>query len=483
MTAPDVEILVIGAGQAGLSAGYHLRRLGLRPEQDFLIVDHAPGPGGAWQFRWPSLTLTTVNGVHDLPGMAFAEVLRPGSEQARAATAVPEYYARYEERFDLRVHRPTTVRVVCDRATPTTCPTESVDGLLHAETVPGPPGGTAPSGRAADHASADTPTSASEHGAHAPALRPSGADGSGSTAPYSGESADGARRMPGNAPDTPGSGSTATHPGTTTDRAHHAAGAESDDGFETSGESSGAPTTSDSDVATLRVRGLINATGTWEKPFIPYYPGAQTFGGRQLHAHDYRTAGEFAGRHVVVVGAGISAVQLLDEISQVTTTTWTSRTEPRWRTEEFTREAGRRAVAMVEDRVRRGLPPRSVVSVTGLPVDDRIRAARARGALDWHPMFTRIEPGGVRWPDGTFQPAEVILWATGFRSALDHLAPLRLRGPGGGITMTGRLATRVAADPRIHLLGYGPSASTIGANRAGRAAAVELTELLGLRRA
>jgi hypothetical protein len=87
----------------------------------------------------------------------------------------------------------------------------------------------------------------------------------------------------------------------------------------------------------------------------------------------------------------------------------------------------------------------------------------------------------VRWADGTLQPVDVILWATGFRSALDHLAPLRLRGPGGGITMTGRLATQVAADPRIHLIGYGPSASTIGANRAGRAAAVELTTYLGLR--
>ncbi len=44
--------------------------------------------------------------------------------------------------------------------------------------------------------------------------------------------------------------------------------------------------------------------------------------------------------------------------------------------------------------------------------------------------------------------------------------------------MDGRLATRVAKDPRIHLVGYGPSASTIGANRAGRAAARELLDHL-----
>ncbi|WP_280397261.1 flavin-containing monooxygenase [Nocardia carnea] len=363
---PDFQILVIGAGQSGLSAGYHLRRRGLVPGRDFLIVDHAPGPGGAWQFRWPSLTLSTVNRVHDLPGMSFATNLpdnAAGTEPADvpAATAVPYYYRRYEEHFELRVRRPVTVRVVCDRS--------ERDGLLHAET---------------DHA------------------------------------------------------------------------------------------------GTLRVRGLINGTGTWERPFVPHYRGAEVFAGRLLHTRDYRTAEEFAGQHVVVVGGGISAVQLLDEISRVTTTTWVTRSEPVFRAEPFDEDAGRRAVAIVEDRVRRGLPPGSVVSVTGLPLTERLRAARDRGVLHRLPMFDHIEPGGVRWADGRFQPAQVILSATGFRSALDHLAPLGLRGPGGGITMTGRSATRVAADPRIHLIGYGPSASTIGANRAGRAAAAELTAYLGL---
>ncbi|NEW54895.1 NAD(P)/FAD-dependent oxidoreductase [Nocardia cyriacigeorgica] len=382
--AADYPILVIGAGQAGLSAGYHLRRRGLVPERDFLIVDHAPGPGGAWQFRWPSLTLTTVNRVHDLPGMSFADTLPPGSESAPAATAVPHYYELYEKRFDLRVRRQVRVTVVCDRR------------------------------------SHDAPAG----------------DGSGQ---HSGPSsrADGAGR-------------------------------------------GGLLHVETDSAGTIRVRGLINGTGTWEHPFIPRYRGAETFSGRQLHTREYHSAGDFAGKHVVVVGGGISAVQLLDEISEVTTTTWVTRTEPKFRETPFQEDDGRRAVAIVEDRVRRGLPPGSVVSVTGLPLDDRLRAARDRGALHRLPMFDHIEPDGVRWADGTFQPAQVILWATGFRSALDHLAPLRLRGPGGGITMTGRLATQVAVDPRIHLIGYGPSASTIGANRAGRAAAVELTDHLGV---
>jgi hypothetical protein len=121
-----------------------------------------------------------------------------------------------------------------------------------------------------------------------------------------------------------------------------------------------------------------------------------------------------------------------------------------------------------------------VVSVTGLPINERTEAMRARGVLERQPMFETITEDGVRWTDGHELKVDVIVWCTGFRSSLDHLGPLLLREASGGITMTGRLATQVAKDPRIHLVGYGPSASTVGANRAGAAAASELLATLGL---
>lgn len=105
---------------------------------------------------------------------------------------------------------------------------------------------------------------------------------------------------------------------------------------------------------------------------------------------------------------------------------------------------------------------------------------QVRGVLERQPMFSEIVEDGVRWPDGQVERADVILWCTGFRSALDHLAPLMLHEQGSGITMTGRLATQVAKAPRVHLVGYGSSASTIGVNRAGNAAASELMAVLGL---
>lgn len=351
------DIVVIGAGQAGLSSAYHLRGLGIVPGKGYLVLDKSPEAGGAWQYRWPSLTLSTVNRVHDLPGMQFADVIETGLTEVRASVAVPRYFAAYEQKFDLPVYRPVTVRVVCER-----------NERFRIET----------------------------------------------------------------------------------------------------------------DRETFSARGIINATGTWETPYIPTYPGADQFKGRQLHTRDYQTAGEFAGQHVIVVGSGISALQLLDEISRVASTTWVTRCEPQFRETPFTPEDGRAAVAIVEDRVRRGLVPGSVVSVTGIPWTPALKAARERGILNRLPMFSEITEDGVRWADGAEQKADVILWCTGFRSSLDHLAPLQIREDNGGIFMSGRLATQIAKDPRIHLVGYGPSASTIGANRAGAAAARELAGHLGL---
>ncbi|MFB4294198.1 FAD-dependent oxidoreductase [Nonomuraea sp. ATR24] len=223
-------------------------------------------------------------------------------------------------------------------------------------------------------------------------------------------------------------------------------------------------------------RAVVNATGTWTRPYWPYYPGARAFGGRQLHYASYRGPAEFAGRRVVVVGGGHSAAHVLSELAGVAASTlWVTRSEPDFRDGEFGEQARREAVALVEERVRAGLPPRSVVSVTGLGHTAVVRDALAKGVLERVSMFERITAGGVAWAGGRHHEADVIVWATGFRSALDHLAPLRLREPGGGVKVDG---TRAVREPRLQLVGYGPSASTIGANRAGRTAAAEVRRLL-----
>jgi thioredoxin reductase len=232
-----------------------------------------------------------------------------------------------------------------------------------------------------------------------------------------------------------------------------------------------------------RTRTLVNATGTWTRPFVPYYPGIGSFTGEQLHTVDFPGADHFRGRRVLVVGGGASAVQFLGELAPVTDTVWVTRRPPVWRDDDFDAEAGLAAVTRVEERVRHGLPPASVVSVTGLALRPQEQRAAELGAYVRRPMFVAIEPDGVRWADGPFESVDVILWATGFRPAVDHLAPLGLRSPQGGIALShvpGNVqgATTAVADPRVQLVGYGPSASTVGASRAGRAAAAAVARRL-----
>src|SRR5690625_753758 len=82
-------VAVIGAGQAGLSAAYHLARrdfvsaLGNPSASQggeesspgtFIVFDAEESAGGAWRHRQESLTMATVNGIFDLPGMEQSEI-------------------------------------------------------------------------------------------------------------------------------------------------------------------------------------------------------------------------------------------------------------------------------------------------------------------------------------------------------------------------------------------------------------------------
>lgn len=349
-----LDSIVIGAGQAGLSASYHLARLGIR----HTVLDANPQPGGAWQHRWDALTMRDVHGVAELPGSE-----PPPLGDRRANEEIPAYFAGYERQHRLPVERPVRVTRV--------------------ESVAAPDGG--------------------------PALL--------------------AVR---------------------------------------------------SDAGERLSRTIVNATGTWTQPFVPRYPGAETFAGEQFHTVDYPGPEHFVGLRTLVVGGGASAVQFLGALAPITDTVWVTRRAPVWRTDDFTPEAGIAAVALVEQRVAAGLPPESVVSVTGLALREQEREAERLGAYAARrEMFERIEPHGVRFPDGSFERVDAILWATGFRPAIAHLAPLGLRSPAGGIQLdrAGR-GTGAVVDPRVQLVGYGPSASTIGANRAGRTAAAGVRRFL-----
>lgn len=221
---------------------------------------------------------------------------------------------------------------------------------------------------------------------------------------------------------------------------------------------------------------VVNATGTWGAPFIPWYPGLKSFTGRHVHTNDYRRADDFAGQSVIVVGGGTSAIGFLLELEDVAAElTWVSRRPIDFTDEEeLDVEARREAVRQQDEAARMGLALPSIVSGTGVPRTRRIQAGIDRGLLRARPMFASIEPDGARWANGAFQRADAIIWSTGFRPELRHLAPLKLREKEGGVTV----AAGVSRDPRVFFAGYGPQASTIGANRAGRQVARQVIAAL-----
>ncbi|MFC7403143.1 NAD(P)-binding domain-containing protein [Citricoccus sp. GCM10030269] len=398
--AEPLDVVVIGAGQAGLSAAGQLLRKGLRPWRDYVVLDGNDGPGGAWRHRWDSLTLDAAHGIHDLPGMSL-NAPDPGIPASRV---VSDYYGTYESELELPVIRP-----------------------VHVESVAN----------------------------------------------------------------------------------------EDDETF----------TIRADDGRLWRTRTVINATGTWNSPYVPYYPGIAEFIGRQLHTREFTSAEEFAGQRVLVVGGGTSALQFLLQLDEAGAhTVWSTRRAPDWTDRFFDSSWGTDVEAAVSARTTLGLPPLSVVAATGLPVTDQYLTGLRSGVLISRGPLRRITstgvvldgpgpdggavpsqgpvadrllaPGGAAagglervpalpghsvqpgqagqagQPDTRWEtPTDTILWATGFRASLDHLSPLRLRERGGGVRMDTD-GVSVTAVPGLYLVGYGASASTIGATRAGRRAAV-----------
>ncbi len=96
----EVDVLVIGAGQAGLGTAHWLHRHGLH---DVLVVDGQP-VGQSWIERWDSLRLFTPRCFSALPGLPFPAGAGRSPSRAEMAAYLREYADRLPSPVRVGVH-------------------------------------------------------------------------------------------------------------------------------------------------------------------------------------------------------------------------------------------------------------------------------------------------------------------------------------------------------------------------------------------
>lgn len=185
----------------------------------------------------------------------------------------------------------------------------------------------------------------------------------------------------------------------------------------------------------------------------PAYPGH--FDGEQIHAHDYRNGDQLDGHDVLVVGAGNSAMDIAVESSYRARSTtlsirrgqWVFRkmlfgrpsdqiTLPAW-TPWWANKARLRLGALLSGGLSKyGLPTPAHKPGQSHPVQsDQIRVRLAAGAVRVRPGIERLDGDRVVFVDGTSAPADLIVWATGYRVSFPFLAPELVNAPGNNLPL------------------------------------------------
>lgn len=183
---------------------------------------------------------------------------------------------------------------------------------------------------------------------------------------------------------------------------------------------------------------LLVANGHhWDRRFPePAFPGSDDFGGIQMHAHDYRDNEFLAGKDVVVLGMGNSAMDIAVESSYVARSThlaarrgaWivpkylfgkpldqisTLPVVPHWLNARVAELIIRLHVGRPE---RYGLPkPDHRFGEAHPTVSGRILDRIIHGTITPQPNIARLGPDSVQFEDGTRVHADVVIYCTGYR--------------------------------------------------------------------
>lgn len=234
----------------------------------------------------------------------------------------------------------------------------------------------------------------------------------------------------------------------------------------------------ETDDAAIIAGAVIAATGTWSAPVLPDFPGIQGFAGRVLHSAQYQGPASFAGQRVLVVGGGNSGAQIFADLVDEADVSWVTKDEPVFLPDDVDGQVLFDQATVRYQAIKEGRTPPPPRSLGDVVMVESVRAIRERGLLTSRRLFERVTTHGVVWPDGSEQKIDAIILATGFKPALNPLAPLAIPDARGRLAMDGLHA---AAHPRLFPLGYGDwtgfaSATIVGVGRAAKAIVEAITK-------
>ncbi|MER9155821.1 NAD(P)/FAD-dependent oxidoreductase [Mesorhizobium sp. M0778] len=197
-------------------------------------------------------------------------------------------------------------------------------------------------------------------------------------------------------------------------------------------------------------RHVVVATGRDRQPFIPAWKGMKDFAGRIVHSADFGEAKDYAGKKVLVVGAGNSGFDVLNQLADADAESiWLSaRNGPSLLPKRICKIAVHRlspfmarlpvriadAVMATTQRLvfgdltKLGLPPASIggasrlsADYTAIAADDgAVRAIKA-GMIVVVPPLREFTRDGIILNDGRFITPDIVISATGYRTGLEQM--------------------------------------------------------------
>ena len=254
-----------------------------------------------------------------------------------------------------------------------------------------------------------------------------------------------------------------------------------------------------------RGRVVVIATGRYNEPVVPRWPGMEEYTGRIVHSRDYDSGREFAGQAVLVVGIGNSGAEIAADLVE--------------------QDAARVAIAVrtpppIMPRELLGVVPVQLLGIALTPVPapkllDRAGTAARRlangdlrryglgaakwgpftarrpavidvgflgqlkaGRIDVRPAVERLTPEGVVFGDGSREDFGAVIAATGFATGLDELleVPNALREDGRPQFRSGRPTSH----PGLYFIGFDETMRGVlfEANRDSRRLASAVAEYL-----